>query len=78
MFGMMLWLVYRRRYVEVCVFIPMAFNFISLLAASPIAFAFRYVFALALMFPFMVLVPFVKNERRDDYDPVSVYNNSSI
>jgi hypothetical protein len=61
MFGLVLWLIYHRKYIKAAVFTPMAINFVSLMLATPIAFAFRYVFTMALIFPFMILLPFINN-----------------
>jgi hypothetical protein len=62
MFGLLFWLIYRKKYSKICVFAPMIMNFISLMLATPIAFSFRYVFTMALAFPFMILMPFVKSD----------------
>lgn len=65
MFGMILWLLYERRYTRAVVFTPMAVNFATLMVATPIAFAFRYVFTMALIFPFMILMPFIRGKVYD-------------
>jgi hypothetical protein len=61
MFGLLFWLVCKKEYGKACVFTPMVMNFISLMLATPIAFTFRYVFTMALIFPFMILLPIVEN-----------------
>lgn len=57
-----LWLCCQRRYRMAAVTIPIWILFVSLLAATPIAFCFRYGFVLALAFPFYVTMPFMKQE----------------
>ncbi|MCI8570065.1 MAG: hypothetical protein HFI43_01475 [Lachnospiraceae bacterium] len=54
-----LYLLYQRKYRLAVVLSPVGMLFLSLLAASPIAFSFRYVFVLALIFPFSIVWPFI-------------------
>jgi hypothetical protein len=55
MFGICLLLIYKRQYTKAVVYAPMAMNFVTLMLAAPVAFAFRYVFTLALAVPFMII-----------------------
>lgn len=43
----------------VAAFSPAWFCFFSLMLSAPIAFAFRYVFFMALLFPFLLIIPFL-------------------
>ncbi len=63
MFMLTGWRIYRKEYCKAVVFAPMWCLWGSLLLATPIAFAFRYVFVLAILFPFMILIPFVQGEK---------------
>lgn len=54
-----LWLLYRKAYRAVVVTVPLWLLFASLLAATPIAFAFRYGFVIAMAFPFYIILPFM-------------------
>lgn len=54
-----LWLFYRKAYQYIVVTVPLWLLFISLLAATPVAFAFRYGFVIAMAFPFYVILPFM-------------------
>lgn len=56
-----LWLLYKRSYQFVVVAVPLWLLFASLLLATPIAFAFRYGFVIAMAFPFYVILPFMDN-----------------
>lgn len=58
-----LYLLYRQKYRLAAVLSPVGMLFFSLLAASPIAFGFRYVFVLALIFPFSFVWPFIGTRR---------------
>lgn len=55
-----LYLLYQRKYRLAVSLSPVGMLFLSLLAASPIAFSFRYVFVLALIFPFSIVWPFIE------------------
>lgn len=57
LFAESLWLLYRKKYRFVIVFSPIWMCFLSLMLATPIAFAFRYVFILAMVFPFCLILP---------------------
>lgn len=48
-----------KKYQYAAAFSPVWMCFLSLLVATPIAFAFRYVFVLALLFPFLLVAPFL-------------------
>ena len=50
---------YKKKYGKVVAFCPGWLCFMSLLLATPIAFAFRYVFFGALLFPFLLFMPFI-------------------
>lgn len=52
----------KKKYGKAVAFCPGWLCFISLLLATPIAFAFRYVFFLALLFPFLLFIPFMPEE----------------
>ncbi|MDE7330688.1 MAG: hypothetical protein K2O16_00385 [Lachnospiraceae bacterium] len=56
-----LYLLYQRKIRLAVVLSPVGMLFLSLLAASPIAFSFRYVFVLALIFPFSIVWPFIES-----------------
>lgn len=62
MFAVIIWFVYHGEYAKACAFAPMMCCFISLMLATPIAFAFRYVYTLAMAFPFYVLIPFLRRK----------------
>ncbi|MDE7416242.1 MAG: hypothetical protein K2N44_08075 [Lachnospiraceae bacterium] len=59
LFAVTLWLLYRKLYQYVVITVPLWLLFVSLLVATPIAFAFRYGFVIAMAFPFYVLLPFM-------------------
>ncbi len=63
MFILTVWQIGQRQYKRAVVLAPMWCCWFSLLLATPIAFAFRYVFVLAILFPFMILIPFVQGEK---------------
>ncbi|MDE6055043.1 MAG: hypothetical protein K2G55_15085, partial [Lachnospiraceae bacterium] len=63
LFAVTLWLLYRKLYQYVVITVPLWLLFVSLLVATPIAFAFRYGFVIAMAFPFYVLLPFM--DRRE-------------
>ena len=50
---------YKGYYRYVIAFSPAWLCFLSLMASTPIAFAFRYVFFMALLFPFLLIMPFL-------------------
>ncbi len=52
----------KKKYGKAAAFCPGWLCFMSLLLATPIAFAFRYVFFLALLFPFLLFIPFMPEE----------------
>lgn len=52
----------NKEYGRVAAFCPGWLCFISLLLATPIAFAFRYVFFMALLVPFLLFLPFIPEE----------------
>lgn len=58
-----LWLIYRRDYGMAVIFAPAVCNFLTLLLTTPIAFAFRYVFVVAMLFPFFILLPFITENK---------------
>lgn len=49
----------KKEYRRAVAFCPSWICFMSLMLATPIAFAFRYVFFLALLFPFLLLLPLI-------------------
>lgn len=59
LFAVTLWLLYQRAYHFAVVTLPLWLLFVGLLAATPIAFAFRYGFVVALAVPFYVILPFM-------------------
>lgn len=52
-------LLYRRAYRYAVTTVPLWLLFVSLLLATPIAFAFRYGFVIAMAFPFYIILPFM-------------------
>lgn len=58
-----LWLIYRRDYRLAVIFAPVVCNFLTLFLTTPIAFAFRYVFIIAMLFPFYILLPFITENK---------------
>lgn len=58
-----MWVLYKRRNAYAWITIPVWLCWVSLLIATPISFAFRYVFVIALMFPFYLLIPMILEEK---------------
>lgn len=58
LFGVTLMMLYAKKYQAAAAFSPIWMCFVSLMVATPIAFAFRYVFVMALLFPFLLIMPF--------------------
>lgn len=63
LFAESLWLLYQRKYRLAVVFSPIWLCFLSLMLATPIAFAFRYVFILAMVFPFCIVIPLIEGTK---------------
>lgn len=57
LFAVTLWLLFKRRYDTLLVTVPLWILWLSLLLATPIAFAFRYGFIFAMTVPFYIFIP---------------------
>ena len=54
LFATTLWILYKKSYLHFTITIPLWMLFISLLLATPIAFAFRYGFVMSMILPFII------------------------
>lgn len=59
LFIVTLFLMYKKNGRFVIAFSPIWICFLTLMVSTPIAFAFRYVFYMALLFPFLLIIPFL-------------------
>ena len=59
LFMVTLFLIFKKNYRLVISFSPVWICFLTLMVSTPIAFAFRYVFYMAMLFPFLLIIPFL-------------------
>ena len=58
-----IFVIYKKRYKNLIIFLPPLFTWGTIMLAVPLAFSLRYVFTLLLVIPFVLLVPFLKQEK---------------
>ena len=58
-----IFVIYKKRYKNLIIFLPAFFTWGTIMLAVPLAFSLRYVFTLLLVIPFVLLAPFLKQEK---------------
>ena len=58
-----IFVIYKKRYKNLIIFLPALFTWGTIMLAVPLAFSLRYVFTLLLVIPFVLLAPFLKQEK---------------
>ena len=60
-----LMVIYKKRYKNLLIFLPVILTWVTIMIAAPIAFSFRYVFIVALFAPLAIGMPFVKTKNEE-------------
>ena len=59
-------LIAKNKYSTIITLAPIFLSWLSLMAAVPLSFAYRYAFMYPLCLPFLVFIPFIQNNKNGD------------